>query len=77
MKHIKSLESKSEFYSIPDLAAITNESEAVWRKRILFKSIGYTKCGKNVRVSHRELQTWLASRTIVAKANGGRGDATL
>jgi hypothetical protein len=64
MKPTISNQMQVEFYSVPQLAAMTNESEAVWRKRILFKDIGYTKCGKNVRVSKDSLHTWLAARTV-------------
>jgi len=55
-----------EFFSIPELATITDESPAVWRKRILKKNIGFTKCGRNVRVSRLELLQWLADRTFPA-----------
>jgi len=64
MKHTASIESKRAYYSVPELAEITHESVAVWRKRILFRQIAYTKCGKNVRVSREELERWLTSRTV-------------
>ena len=61
------------YHSIAELAQITNESVAVWRKRIFFRQIAYTKCGKNVRVSHQTLQDWLRARTVQAAtlSNGG------
>lgn len=57
-------------YTVPQLAAITEESEAVWRKRILYREIAYVKCGSNVRVSQTELQRWLRARTILALESG-------
>jgi hypothetical protein len=68
MKQIAPHGSKQGFYSVPELAEITNESVAVWRKRILFRHIGYIKCGKNVRVSRHELESWINSRTVASEA---------
>jgi hypothetical protein len=65
MKQIVSPEiSPATYYSIPQLAGFTNESEAVWRKRILGRRIPYTKLGRNVRVSRAVLELWLESRTV-------------
>jgi hypothetical protein len=58
------IEGEMEHYSVPQLAKITNESLAAWRKRILLKQIAYIKCGRNVRVSRSALQNWLAARTV-------------
>jgi hypothetical protein len=63
-------ESNIQNYSVPRLAAITDESEAVWRKRILQKKIQYIKCGRNVRVPRIELERWLASRTVACCKDG-------
>jgi hypothetical protein len=65
-----SIESSKTHYSIPQLARITNESDAVWRKRILRNDIGYVKCGRNVRVSAEELQRWLTARSVSSKRAG-------
>ena len=54
-------------YSLPQLAEITAESVAVWRKRVLLRKITFIKCGKNVRVPKTELERWLASRTVACK----------
>jgi hypothetical protein len=67
MKQLVSLESSPTLYSVPQLARITTESEAVWRKRILFKQVEYVKCGRNVRVSDTEFQRWLTARTVASK----------
>jgi hypothetical protein len=72
MKQTATIGTKQAFYSVPELAEITSESTAVWRKRILFRRIGYTKCGKNVRVSSRELERWLEAHTV-SSANLGSG----
>jgi hypothetical protein len=53
-------------YSVPQLAEITSESQAVWRKRILFRQIAYRKFGRNVRVSGPELERWLESRMVAS-----------
>ena len=57
-----------EFLTVRELAKCSNESVAVWRKRVFFRQIGYVKCGKNVRVSKAELNRWLSARTVVAQA---------
>jgi hypothetical protein len=51
-------------YSLRQLAAITNESVAAWRKRILLMQIAYIKCGQNVRVSKATLLLWLSRRIV-------------
>jgi hypothetical protein len=51
-------------YSLRQLAEITNESVAAWRKRILLKQISYIKCGRNVRVSKATLLLWLSRRIV-------------
>jgi hypothetical protein len=71
MKQIATTENRQAYYSVPELAEITHESIAVWRKRILHRLIAYTKCGKNVRVSSEELERWLGSRTVASKGTGG------
>lgn len=55
-------------HSVAQLARLTNESEAVWRKRILFRQIPYMKCGRNVRVSNAEFKRWLESRMVESVA---------
>jgi len=53
--------------SVEDLAAATNESVAVWRKRILHREIDYFKCGRNVRVKRGDLEQWLQARMVGAE----------
>jgi hypothetical protein len=65
-----------ENFTIPRLAQITAESEAVWRKRILNKKIEYIKCGKNVRVARTELDRWLRARTVAAEQGSRAGEPT-
>ena len=70
MKHAVPDETTIEHYSIPRLAMITDESEAVWRKRVLLRKIRYIKCGRNVRISRAELDRWLQCRTVHPEAYG-------
>jgi hypothetical protein len=65
-----------EHYSIPELAQMTGESEAAWRRRIRLRQITYVKCGSNVRVSHSDFRHWLELRTVVAE-QGPRGVKTM
>jgi hypothetical protein len=53
-----------EYLSIPELAAASNESESVWRKRIFFRRIAYVKLGKNVRVKREVFERWCEQRSI-------------
>ena len=52
--------------SIPQLAAESGESQAVWRKRVFFRQIPYVKCGRNVRVRREDLYAWIAQRLVPA-----------
>lgn len=54
--------------SVEELAALTSESKAVWRKRIFERQIPYVKCGRNVRVLRDDLDAWLADRLVPAEA---------
>lgn len=58
--------SGSRFLRVPELAAETGESQAVWRKRILKRHIEYLKLGGNVRVSREALDAWLLARLVPA-----------
>lgn len=53
-------------YSVPELAEATNESVAVWRKRIWRREIEHVKCGRNVRVLRSTLEQWLLDRMVPA-----------
>lgn len=55
-----------QLLTIAELAQITNESVATWRKRIFLKRISYVKCGRNVRVPASELDQWLRARTVAS-----------
>jgi excisionase family DNA binding protein len=64
MKQLRTVGTKPECYSISDLAEITNESDAVWRKRIFRREIAYLKLGRNVRVHRQELDSFLSTRQV-------------
>ena len=55
---------KQQSLSIPELALETNESQAVWRKRIFFRQIPYLKLGRNVRVRRADFESWLEARLV-------------
>jgi hypothetical protein len=57
-----------KYHAIPELAKITGESIAVWRKRVYRREIESVRCGRNVRVSGAALQSWLQARTVPSKA---------
>ena len=58
-----------ELFTVEQLSETTNESVAVWRKRILHKEIPYVKCGGNVRVKEEDLKRWVDERRVEAVAN--------
>jgi hypothetical protein len=53
--------------SIPELALESNESEAVWRKRIFRKEIPYYKFGRNCRVARQDFEEFCAARRVEAR----------
>lgn len=55
---------KCPFLSVPQLAAETSESQAVWRKHIFRREIRYLKLGRNVRVRREDLEAFLAARQV-------------
>lgn len=57
---------KPNYYSVPDLARETGESEAAWRKRVWLKQIPYVKCGSNVRIKREDFEAWLEARRVPA-----------
>jgi hypothetical protein len=57
----------TDFYSITDLAHISRESPSVWLKRIRRGLIPHVKFGRNVRVSHRDFEEFVASRRVAAR----------
>ena len=58
---------ENRFLNIADLARKSNESEAVWRKRIFRKEIPYVKFGRNVRVSRESLAEFISNSTVPAR----------
>ncbi len=65
--------SESELLTITDLQRLTGESESTWRKRLGRREIPYIKLGTNVRVRRRDLECWLACRTIAAREDRDEG----
>jgi hypothetical protein len=70
--------------SIPQLASDSNESVAVWRKRIQRRQIAFVKLGRNVRVRREDYLSFISARlvsscetksdsTISARRQGGQG----
>lgn len=57
----------TDFYSITDLAHLSRESPHVWMKRIRRGLIPHVKFGRNVRVSHRDFEEFVASRRVAAQ----------
>ena len=53
-----------DLLTVNDLAEITKESVAVWRKRIFHRQIPFVKLGTNVRVRRVDLDEWLKNRLI-------------
>ena len=51
---------------IKRLAELSNESLAVWRKRIYRGEIDYYKAGRNVRVRSDDFEAWLRARVVRA-----------
>jgi len=52
--------------ALPQLAKLSNESLAVWRKRVSRRQIPFVKCGRNVRVRREDYQSWIQRRTVPA-----------
>ena len=56
----------SNMLSIPQLAAESAESQAVWRKRISRREIAFCKLGRNVRVTREAYLEFVAARVVPA-----------
>jgi excisionase family DNA binding protein len=54
-----------EYLAIPQVAQLTNMSEAYWWKQIRLKRIPYTKFGTAVRVRKSSLDAWLSAREVI------------
>ena len=65
---MQTADSERRYLSVLDLARETGESIAVWRKRILQKSIAFTKLGRNVRVKRQDFEAFCAQRRVPAEA---------
>jgi hypothetical protein len=50
--------------SVPQLAAESNESTAVWRKRIQRRQIAFVKLGRNIRVRREDYARFIALRVV-------------
>ena len=55
---------RGPFLTLQQLAERSNESLAVWRKRIFFRQIAFTKFGRNVRVAEEDFQRFAKERTV-------------
>ena len=55
-----------EYLSIPQVALVTNEKPATWRKRVFLRQVEFVKCGRNVRIRRSILERWLNARTVPA-----------
>jgi excisionase family DNA binding protein len=55
---------ESEYLAIPEIARLTNMSEAYWQKQVWLRKISYTKFGASVRIRRSTLDTWLAVREV-------------
>ena len=64
---------REQFLTVPDLAKLTRESEAAWRKRIFFRQIPFVKCGRSVRVRVEDYQLWIRARTV---PSGGKPEVS-
>ena len=53
----------SVFLTVEDLASITRESVAVWRKRLFRQEIPFAKLGRNIRILRSDLALWITART--------------
>jgi hypothetical protein len=54
--------------NLEQLAELSSESLAVWRKRIYRREVPYLKLGRNVRVRHEDYAAWLAARLVPAES---------
>lgn len=60
----KAVSDNDAWLNVSQVALITGESAAVWRKRILHREIPFAKLGRNVRINRKDLQAWVKSRTV-------------
>jgi hypothetical protein len=67
--------SSNEYLSVPTLAAMSDETESAWRKRIFKRQIPIVKFGRNVRVRRQDFEAYAAARTIVATITKAEGRA--
>jgi hypothetical protein len=55
---------QNNLLSVIQLASESGESVAVWRKRILRRQIPFVKLGRNVRVTRRSFDEFVADRVV-------------
>ncbi len=58
-----------QFLTVHQLAALTRESEAAWRKRILHRQIQFIKVGRNVRIRAMDFERWIEQRVVPAQGS--------
>jgi excisionase family DNA binding protein len=56
-----------QFLTVPELAKLSRESEAAWRKRVFFRQIPFVKVGRNVRVRREDFERWIQRRVVPAE----------
>lgn len=67
--HIEATPMKpSQFFSLEELAELSDESLGVWRKRILHRKIAYSKFGRNVRVALEDFEAFVRARRVPARS---------
>ena len=64
---VKTVHVERHYLAVGDLATETNESVAVWRKRIYRREIASIKCGRNVRVRASDFDAWIRDRLVPSK----------
>ena len=58
------------FYSVAELAGMTRESVAVWRKRLFRRELPFYKFGANTRVRDSDFRDWFQGRMVSGKEQG-------
>ena len=58
--------------SVAQLAAESNESVAVWRKRIQRRQIAFVKLGRNIRVRREDYVRFIALRVVLPEPEQNR-----
>ena len=64
---------EGKFLSVAELAELTGESVAVWRKRLARRELPWFKLGANVRVRETDCKKWLQGRMVDRAGEANRG----